>query len=116
MRDHCQTLTTLFVDADFKLMGEEETRRRIAASPLPPSLVVHSGGGLHVYWVLKEPIFLQMSGGMKKARNLLQQWALQFESVVDVDVSEPVRVLRIPGSTNYKPTYSRPRVVLENVV
>jgi putative DNA primase/helicase len=112
---HCQTLTTLFVDADFKHMGEEETRRRLNAFPLSPSVVVHSGGGLHAYWVLQDPIFLQMAGGMQQAKALLRRLALQLKDVVDVDVSEPARVLRIPGSTNFKPTYNKPRVVLETV-
>ena len=113
--DHCQTLTTLFVDADFKLKGEEETRRRLAAFPLTPSLMVHSGGGIHAYWVLQDPIHLQMSGGMQPAKTLLRRLALELKDVIDVEVSESTRVLRIPGSTNYKPTYDNPRVVLETV-
>jgi hypothetical protein len=112
---HCQTLTALFVDADFKLKGEEETRRRLAECPLSPSVVVHSGGGLHAYWVLKDPMLLKVAGGMKQTHDLLQRWAQQFEGVVDLVVSEPVRVLRIPGSTNYKPAYDRPPVEIEHV-
>ena len=56
---HCQTLTTLFFDADFKHLGEDETRRRINAAPLPPSMIVESGGGLHPYWILTQPFYLK---------------------------------------------------------
>ena len=56
---HCQTLTSLFVDADFCHLGEDETRKRIAAAPLPPSMVVESGGGLHAYWILAQPFYLK---------------------------------------------------------
>ena len=50
---NCQVLTALFVDADYKHLGEAETRKRIAEFPLPPSLIVMSGGGLHPYWLLE---------------------------------------------------------------
>ena len=52
---HCQTLTTLFVDADYKHLGEDETIARINACKLPPSMVIESGGGLHPYWILQHP-------------------------------------------------------------
>ena len=56
---HCHWLTALYVDADFKLLGEVETRRRLAEFPMPPSIVVNSGGGLHPYWLLRTPLDLQ---------------------------------------------------------
>lgn len=99
---HCQTLTALFVDADFKHLGEAETRKRIAEFPLPPSIVVCSGGGLHPYWPLESPIYLQTSGGMARAKSLLRRMAKTVAEVVDEQVSEPARVLRIPGSLNFK--------------
>ena len=109
---HCQTLTALFVDADFKHLGEDETRNRIAAFPLRPDVIVNSGGGLHPYWILKSPIFLQSSGGMAKAKTYLKTLARTVADVVDESVSEPVRVLRIPGSFNFKKRYDTPRPVV----
>jgi len=112
---HCQTLTAAFVDADFKHLGEVETRRRLAEFPLTPSLVVNSGGGLHPYWLLSYPIFLQGTGGMAKAKSLLKRLAHSVADVVDESVSEPVRVLRIPGSFNFKKHYETPRPVVVEV-
>lgn len=113
---HCQTLTALFVDADFKHLGEDETRKRISEYDLPADLVVNSGGGLHPYWLLSYPIFLQGTGGMAKAKKYLKTLASTVADVVDESVSEPARVLRIPGSFNFKKDYPEPRpVVLESV-
>ena len=109
--EHCQTLTALFVDADFKHLGEAETRSRIEAYPQRPSMIVNSGGGLHPYWPMSFPIFLQGSGGMVRAKQLLQRIAKTVADVVDESVSEPVRVLRIPGSFNFKKHYDTPRPV-----
>lgn len=111
---HCQTLTALFVDADYKYLGEAETRRRLAQFPLSPSIVVCSGGGLHVYWRLREPIDLRTD--TPKAKSLLRRVARAVVDVVDESVSEPARVLRIPGSVNFKAEYGEPRLVtLERV-
>ena len=104
---HCQTLPCLFVDADYKHLGEDETIRRINACKLPPSMVVESGAGLHVYWMLKQPFYLKNE--MKDAKRWLSHIAASVADVVDETVSEPARVLRIPGSWNHK--YDPPRLV-----
>ena len=105
---HCQTLTALFVDADFKHLGEAETHRRITAFPLTPSMVVRSGGGFHPYWMLSLPIQLQHEDGMATAKSYLKHLANSVAGIVDESVSEPVRVLRIPGSFNFKKVYPQP--------
>lgn len=108
---HCQLLTALFVDADYKHSDEHTTRQLIDKFPLPPSLLVHSGGGIHPYWRLDKPILLQVGGGMKTAKSYLKRLAKSVADVVDESVSEPVRVLRIPGSKNFKKHYGDPRLV-----
>jgi hypothetical protein len=111
---YCQTLTTLFVDADFKRLGEEETRRRIDAFAITPSAIVNSGGGLHAYWFLRPALALDTPNRLAEARVILRRLAIGVADVADVAVSEPARVLRIPGSFNFKPEYDAPRpVVLE---
>ena len=110
---YCQVLTALFVDADFKHLGEETTRKRIAEFEEHPSMIVCSGAGLHPYWVLEQPFVLQMPGQYEDAKYTLKRFAHLVADVVDEQVSEPARVLRIPGSMNFK--YDPPRpVVLEH--
>ena len=104
---HCQTLPCLFVDADWKHLGDDETIARIAACKLAPSVVVESGGGLHPYWILKQPFYLKKE--MAEAKRWLRHIAASVADVVDESVSEPIRVLRIPGSWNHK--YDPPRRV-----
>jgi hypothetical protein len=111
---HCQALTALFVDADYKYLGEAETRQRIQQYHPSPSIIVCSGGGLHVYWTLTTPIDLRTD--YDKARTILRRLARSIAGIVDESVSEPARVLRIPGSLNCKKEYGAPRpVVLERV-
>jgi hypothetical protein len=108
--ENCQHLPALFLDADFKTTPETEVRQRLAAFPLQPSIVIHSGGGLHLYFLLEEPLDLQVPAECDQARSLLRRLALHFEC--DLASAEPARVLRIPGTKNFKPDYPAPQPVV----
>jgi putative DNA primase/helicase len=105
---HCQHLGALFVDVDFKATPEPEARARVARCPLPPSAVVQSGGGLHVYWFLREPLLLPDEA--ERAKHLLRRLALATGG--DPASAEPARILRVPGTRNHKPEYGTPRLVV----
>jgi hypothetical protein len=100
----CLSLHALFADLDFKDSSEAETRARLAAFPVPPSCVVASGGGLQVYWFLLDAINLQTDAEIAKL--LLVALARVLHG--DLRSAEPARILRIPGTTNYKYTPPRP--------
>ena len=106
--ENCRALGALFVDIDFKgyTGGEDEARGRLRSLAIPPSIVVATGGGLHAYWVLDEPIDLRSSGA-PRAKHLLRALAQAVGG--DLQAAEPARVLRLPGTRNVK--YSPPRDV-----
>ena len=57
----CLGLHALFADIDFKdFSSEADARAKLAHFPLTPSSAVASGGGLHLYWFLTEPLNLEM--------------------------------------------------------
>lgn len=47
---------TLWLDIDFKETPKDLFERKLADFPLKPSILVESGGGYHVYWLLKNPL------------------------------------------------------------
>ena len=104
--ENCRHLGALFVDIDFKTTSEPEARERLAQFPFPPSIRVASGGGLHAYWALREPLELPDEG---YARRLLRRLAAKLGG--DLSAAEPARVLRVPGTFNRKPEYGAPRLV-----
>lgn len=103
---NCLHLPALFVDADFKLSTEATVRERLAAFPLTPSLVVMSGGGLQVYWLLREPAEVQTEA--ERLRDVLRRLAASLDA--DIVAGESARVLRVPGTLNRK--YEPPRRVM----
>jgi hypothetical protein len=107
--EDCSGLHALFADQDFKdFPSETAARAGLAAFPLRPSIVVASGGGLHSYWLLREPLTLQQNVA-PRAKQVLRALATTLGG--DLNSAEPVHVLRLPGTHNHKYTPSRPVVV-----
>ncbi len=102
----CLALPALFVDIDFKLTPRDQARAAVRRSPLKPSVVVRSGGGVHLYWLLREPMDLPEEAPRAKA--LLRGIARYLGG--DLGAAEPARILRIPGTLNRK--YRPPRRVV----
>jgi hypothetical protein len=67
---------------------------KLRGARLPPSVIVHSGGGYHAYWLLDEP-----TTDLNTARQVLQGLARTFGG----DGLSPAQSLRLPGSVNHKP-------------
>lgn len=94
----------LFADFDNSTM--DSARRAVSEANLPePSLWVNSGHGVHVYWVLGEPI------------NDLSVWTRYQKALIAVLGSDPVihdapRIMRVPGTVNFKQDPARDCVIV----
>lgn len=112
-------LPGLWVDIDIKgpahkkedLPGSlEEATDLVRECPMPPTLVVDSGHGLHVWWLFHE--LWSWSMGDFEARGHAQDLAHDFQAMFcamaerhmwHVDsTSDLARVLRVPGTNNWK--------------
>lgn len=95
------TTTLLWADVDAKHHDPDNLERgkmtalqAISSFPITPSILVDSGGGYHAYWLLYVPADVEMF-----ARPVMKGIA----HLVGGDaVHDPARVLRLPGSVNYK--------------
>lgn len=98
----------LHMDIDFKSVAEDEAtiREVLRNARLPPSALVRTGGGLHVYWLFKEAISTQ--DNRERIEAALRQLADLFAG--DLAVCEVSRLMRLPGTHNTK--YGHPREVV----
>lgn len=80
----------------------------ILPSEFPPSIVVLTGNGVHVWWLFKEPWIFASEDDRCEAAELVGGWhtllrdnasqqGWTYERLADL-----ARVLRIPGTTNHK--------------
>lgn len=94
----CSTTRALFADFDFKgiTLNERlnEVQIRIKNANLPvPSILVNSGNGIHVYWLLKERADSEALGILK---------AISRATGSDPRVAEKARIMRLPYTFNVK--------------
>ena len=66
---------------------------------LPKPIIVNSGRGLHVYWALTEEVPPEQ---WQPVANRLRQLCAIHDLYVDGSVFETARILRIPGTYNFK--------------
>lgn len=83
---------------------DEDALALVEALGLAPSIVVHSGGGLHVYWLFAE----MQDVGELVAADVFVRWQATLERLAGErgwhidNVSNPDRVMRVPGTCNLK--------------
>jgi P4 family phage/plasmid primase-like protien len=90
-----------WADIDLKdvPLGLDAVLARILALPIPPSLWVFSGNGLHCYWLLSEAILItpETIGEIEADLRLLADLVGG-----DLSCAEAARLMRLPGSHNTK--------------
>jgi hypothetical protein len=101
-REHVCPARVVWVDCD---SGERSfPLERLRAFIPPPHMVVASGGGYHAYWLLGERV--EDLGRLREANERLAA-ALGG----DPQSADAARILRPPGTFNFKAKYPRPRPV-----
>jgi hypothetical protein len=102
-------LLAIWADLDAKAGYTRESRiEQFAKLPDQPSIVVWTGGGFHAYWLLKESA--EGPEELSRAECIMRRIA---EGLASDPVHDRSRILRVPGTRNWK--YSEPRpVVIEH--
>jgi hypothetical protein len=94
-----------------KVLALERLRQALPAE-LQPSILVDSGNGYHVYWLLVEPWLFSENGDRLKCEATLKALAEYLGG--DTGVADAARVMRLPGTLNVKdPDHPLPCLLLE---
>lgn len=76
----------------------EDLRRFTRKSGLRPSIIISSGEGLHVYYVLDEAIsVVEWKPRAQRLQELCEKHGLKVDAPITTDAA---RVLRAPGTTH----------------
>jgi RepB DNA-primase from phage plasmid len=91
----------LHADIDYKDhdLAPEELQRRLDQAALPASWVVATGGGLHCYWLFREAEAATPEA-IARVEAALRRLADHIGG--DPQCAECARLMRVPGTTNYK--------------
>lgn len=112
-KDECSVLTAVYADIDIvstnhkteKALPPDETAAMeiVHAVGLDPSAVLHSGGGLQVYWLFDE------AQPVDELDDFLARWNATLTRHADErgwhldNVFDVPRMMRVPGTLNHKP-------------
>ena len=120
-KENIEWVSTFHAEIDYGTDGHrkkplysnyEETLEAINRFEYEPTLIIHSGGGLHCYWVLSSPIHVRETGVVQIEAINKKLSALIGGDSGTQDIS---RVLRIPGTYNFKlPDNPRPVTLVAN--
>lgn len=110
------SISALWVDIDIadgshaaeNLPVDVQAARSLLPTEFEPSIVVFSGHGLHAYYLLREAWEfassderMQASGYLRRLQGAVRARAAEYGWHIDA-VSDLARVLRLPGTKNYK--------------
>ena len=102
-------IPVLWLDLDlYKLTDKEkeESRQRYKEFPLKTAFAIDSGGGRYLLWMLKEPASREE---IPEVETRLKWLASYFHG--DMSATDASRILRIPGSLNYKYQHTPPVII-----
>jgi hypothetical protein len=103
----CVEVPALWTEGDFKSTPETELWKLIKKHEKQiPSLVIFSGGGLHLYWLLRTPA----PATDPRIEPTLKGLAQLFKA--DGSSAELARILRLPGTRNRKYQPGNPEVAI----
>lgn len=99
-KDNVRETVCLHADVDFKNLAEDEPtiRAALATLPTPPSIIVRSGNGLHLYWLFREPVDTQPN--LERLEAALRKLADAVGG--DPAVCHVAALMRLPGTHNTK--------------
>lgn len=80
--------------------GKQGALEHIESIEPSPSIIVDSGGGYHVYWLLNATWPLNDGEDRQEAKDIQARWVDYVGS--DKDAKDLARVLRVPGTHNLK--------------
>jgi hypothetical protein len=98
-------INCLYAEFDYKDFPSPVAARDHVDDLIPsPSVVINSGGGLHCYWLLIQPYTLDTEERRERAQHAQADFVLRVGG--DPGAKDLPRVLRLPGTHNYKPKYA----------
>lgn len=121
--DDVTVIPGLWVDIDIAGPAHKETALppddraaldALAEIPMPPTIAIDSGNGLHAYWLFREPWTLDSADERKEAQTLAERWQVAIRQIWTAHgwkldpTHDLARVLRLPGTYNHKSKPPKP--------
>ncbi len=81
---------------------EARVQEVIEKFPFKPTIIVNSGGGLHLYWLFEKPVDLKRSEDVLRMNGWIYSELCKLCECKLDNIGEIARILRLPGTVNHK--------------
>jgi hypothetical protein len=114
-----KTGSTAIHKKEEQLPTKEEAIALINELPFKPSLIVNSGNGFHLYWLLTSVWLFADAIERERAKLLVERFQRYFKSLANAhgwtndSTFDLARVYRVPGTKNHKTQNPKPVTIVE---
>lgn len=98
-KENIVSIPAVWCDIDFKETPQAEADELLNRFLLPPTALIHSGGGYHAYWIFDEPVGRE---DIPQVEETLKKIAIVLKG--DMKATDASRILRVPETLNVKYT------------
>lgn len=96
-KENIVSIPAVWCDIDFKETPQGQADELLNQFLLPPTVLVHSGGGYHAYWIFDEPVGPE---DIPRVEETLKRIAVVLKG--DMKATDASRILRVPETLNVK--------------
>lgn len=96
-KENIVSIPCVFADIDFKDTFKEIVKEKLKAFPFKPSIIIHSGNGIHLYWLLNETAGRDEIPVIEDVNRRIAQYMGG-----DFNACDASRILRVPDTMNLK--------------
>ena len=101
------SIQCVWAEIDFKNIKEDKVKGVLDCFPLKPSIVVNSGGGLHLYFLLDKPVDLTIGSefrgtDVRKVNDWIRLELNKLGECALDDIGDIPRIIRLPNTKNHK--------------
>lgn len=98
--ENVKQVNCLWADLDCRDEKERQERlQKLRNFKLPPSIIVNSGHGYHVYWLLSQPYLIKTNQDKLDIKGYIKGLSIALKGDSTFDLS---RILRVPRTKNIK--------------
>lgn len=96
-KENLEQIPALWIDYDRKGMSVRNFREKLELFRFRPSIIMETGGGSHIYWLLRRPATKE---DIPRVEAILKAMASHLGA--DLAATDASRILRVPGTLNIK--------------
>jgi P4 family phage/plasmid primase-like protien len=101
-KENVVDISCVWVEIDYKDIPEETIQGVIAKFTFKPTILVKTGGGVHLYFILEKPESLERSDDIRKVNTWIRLELSKLCGCELDNIGDIPRILRLPNTINHK--------------